>query len=87
MTSTAARNKAAADDVLCMFTLSWISTTEPRPLTKLEMQLQHQLLIFLNAGILKDDLGDLSDMQLQATEQLQERDIVDAAVSAQVGTK
>ena len=81
VTSTAARNKAAADDVLCMFTLSWISTTEPRPLTKLEMQLQHQLLIFLNDGILKDDLGDLRGAQLQ------ERDIVDAAVSAQVSTK
>ena len=64
VTSAAARNKAAADVVVGMFTPSWISTTELRPLTKLEMQLQHQLLIFLNDGILKDDLGDLSGAQL-----------------------
>jgi hypothetical protein len=44
------------------------------------MQLQHQLLIFLDGGILKEDLGDLSGTQLQ------ERDIVDAAASAQVST-
>ena len=57
----------AANDMLCMFTPSWISTTEPRPLTKFGMQLQHQLLIFLDGGILKEDL---SGAQLQAAEQL-----------------
>jgi len=41
------------------------------------MQLQHQLLIFLDGGILKEDLSGA---------QLQEHDIVDAAASAQVST-
>jgi hypothetical protein len=46
------------------------------------MQFQHQLLIFLNGGILKEDLSDLSGVQLLAAEQHQERDIVVAAASA-----
>lgn len=54
------------------------------------MQLQHQLHAFLDGGGLKDDLGDLGAAQLQAADQLQrrtirrEREIEDAAASAQV---
>lgn len=86
------RTKAAAadDDVQCMFTPSWTSTTENlylwcggwRPtaalqllLTKSGMQLQYQLPVFLSGGGLKDDLGDLSAAQLQAADQLQRRTI------------
>lgn len=100
-----AKAAAAADDVLCMFTPSWTSTTENlylwcggwRPTaaiqllyTKSGMQLQHQLPAFLDGGGLKDDLGDLGAAQLQAADQLQrrtirrEREIEDAAASAQV---
>jgi hypothetical protein len=86
-----AKAAAAADDVLCMFTPSWTSTTEIQLLyTKSGMQLQHQLPAFLDGGGLKDDLGDLGAAQLQAADQLQrrtirrEREIEDAAASAQV---
>jgi hypothetical protein len=95
---------AAADDVLRMFSPSWISTTENlylwcggwRPTaafhllyTKSGMQLEHQLPNFLNGGSLEGDLGDLGAGQLQAADQLQrrtitrEREIEDAAASAQ----
>nr|XP_034598110.1 protein DOG1-like 2 [Setaria viridis] len=57
--------------------------------TKSGMQLEHQLPAFLNGGSLKADLGDLSAGQLQDADQLQrrtikrEREIEDAAASAQ----
>jgi hypothetical protein len=99
---------AAADDVNMMFTPSWTSTTEHlylwcggwRPTaalqllyTKSGMQLQQQLPVFLDGGGLKDDLSDLSAVELQAADQLQhrtitrEREIEEVAASAQVSKK
>ncbi|CAO2161158.1 unnamed protein product [Urochloa humidicola] len=57
--------------------------------TKSGMQLEHQLPTFLNGGSLDPDLGDLSAEQLHDADQLQrrtvkrEREIDDAAASAQ----
>ncbi|KAL6848148.1 hypothetical protein ACP4OV_022276 [Aristida adscensionis] len=57
--------------------------------TKSGMQLEHQLPAFLDGASLEPDLGDLSAVQLQAADQLQrrtiqrERDIEDAAATAQ----
>jgi len=61
--------------------------------SKSGMQLEHQLPNFLNGGSLKGDLGDLGADELQAADQLQrrtvnrEREIEDAAASAQVRHK
>ena len=61
--------------------------------SKSGMQLEHQLPNFLNGGSLKGDLGDLGAEELQAADQLQrrtvnrEREIEDAAASAQVRHK
>jgi len=58
--------------------------------SKSGMQLEHQLPNFLNGGSLKGDIGDLGVGQIQAADQLQrrsikrEREIDDAAASAQV---
>ncbi|XP_006643777.1 protein DOG1-like 3 [Oryza brachyantha] len=81
------KSAAASNDVLCMFSPSWTSTTENlylwcggwRPTAALHLlysksgaQLEAQLPMFLTGGSLgTNDLGDLSAEQLQAADQLQ----------------
>ena len=86
-----AKSASADDDVLPMFSPSWISATETlylwcggwRPTAALQLlysksgaQLEAQLPAFLDGGGLPDgDLGSLSAEQLQAADELQRRTI------------